>query len=71
MATIETKFTVGDTVNHFTGVPGMITAVFYRGGESTYEMSFLHDDKPICINAQECELCIDSENSMGFKGQKK
>lgn len=66
MATIETKFDVGDLVKHFTGVYGMITAIFYRGSESTYEMTFLHNDKPSCINAQNCELCLDVENNMGF-----
>ena len=70
MKIIETKFVVGDLVNHFTGVPGMITAVFHRGGDCTYEMTFLQDDKPTCINAQNCELCLASESSMGFKGQK-
>lgn len=66
MPTIKTKFAVGDLVKHFTGVPGMITAIFIRSGIS-YEMIFLQDDKPSCIDVEECELFADTENNMGFK----
>lgn len=67
MATIETKFSIGDSVTHFTGIPGMVIAIFHRGGENTYEFSFLKDDAPSCVNAQECELYPDSDHNMGFK----
>lgn len=69
MPTIETKFAVGGLVKHFTGVPGMVTAIFHRAGKNMYEFSFLHDDKPTCVNAEDCELFADTESNMGFRSK--
>lgn len=67
MASIDVEFSVGDLVIHFTGIPGMITAIYHRAGKNSYEMSYLQDDKPLCVNVDVCELHISSENGMGFK----
>jgi hypothetical protein len=65
--TIEVKYTIGDNVKHFTGVPGKVTAIFHRGGKNTYEMSYLKDgDEPTCCNCEECELETDTDSKMGF-----
>lgn len=67
MAMIETKFSIGDLVKHFTGIPGMVTAIFHRSGKNSYEFSFLHEDKPTCVNAEEYELYSTPCDSLGFK----
>jgi hypothetical protein len=67
MSTIETKFSIGELVKHFTGVPGMITAIFHRSGKNSYEMSYLEGDKPTCVSVEEYEICTDSDYTMGFK----
>lgn len=67
MATIKTKFSIGDLVKHFTGVPGMVTAIFHRSGKNTYEMSYLDENKPAYAQVEECEIYISSCDSLGFK----
>jgi hypothetical protein len=67
MPTIQTEFAIGALVTHFTGVIGMVTAIFHRSGKNTYEFSFLKDDTPTCITAEECELCMRDNDSLGFK----
>ena len=70
MATIETKFSIGDLVKHFTGVSGMITAIFIRSGVS-YELCFCENDKPSCVCVEECEIFATNEHGLGFKGSTK
>lgn len=67
MGVIETKFSIGDEINHFTGVSGMVTAIFHRSGMNCYEMTFLDDGKPACINVHECEISTKEKSGLGFK----
>lgn len=67
MATIKVKFSIGDLVEHFTGTTGMITAIFHRSGKNSYEFSYFDGDKLSCVNMEECEICANSYNSLGFK----
>ena len=69
MATIKTKFSEGETIEHFTGIRGMVTAIFHRSGKNSYEMSYLDDSKPTCTNVQECEIsaCDNNHGNLGFK----
>ena len=67
MKTIEIKFELGDLVTHFTGITGMVTAIFHRSGRNSYEFSFLKDDSPSCIAVEEHEIHISPHGSLGFK----
>ena len=68
MKTIEVKFGIGDKVTHFTGVYGMVTAIFHRGGRNEYEMAYLNSDgDPEKILAAECELEVSNNGSIGFE----
>jgi len=66
MATIEIKFECGDRVEHFTGICGMITAIFHRANKNSYEMVYLVDGKPTCVAVDECELSEVNQQGMGF-----
>ena len=67
MASINTKHGLGDRVRHFTGIHGMVTAVFIRSGGCAYEFSYLDKDTPTSVNVEECELSIQEDNPLGFR----
>ena len=69
--TIDVKHNIGDSVKHFTGIRGKVTAIFHRGGKNAYEMTYLKDNiEPTCCNCEECELedLPDGEAMIGFRG---
>ena len=66
---IESKFGISEKVTHFSGVKGMITAIFIRGDNRAYEFSYVESDGMLArANMQECELAKPNGNSLGFKG---
>ena len=68
--TIEVKFAIGQDVEHFTGIRGMITAIIHRGGRNSYEISYLEGEKLTCVTCEECELSACSTGTIGFGKQK-
>lgn len=69
MKMIETTYSIGDKVEHFTGIIGMITAIFHRSGRNSYEMSYSDDGKPCCVSVEECEISIWEKTSLGFNNK--
>ena len=67
MVTIETKYSIGDKVEHFTGVLGMITAIFHRSGKNSYEMSYFDDGSLSYVAVEECEISVFKADCIGFK----
>lgn len=63
---IETKFSMGDKVTHFTGIEGMIVAIIHRD-KNTYEMSYCHDGELISRIVEECEISVRDNGTIGFK----
>ena len=66
MARITVKYPIGKDVEHFSGVQGRVTAIFIRGSQKTYEMSYLSGDNPTCVTVEECELKSIQGKDFGF-----
>ena len=67
MVSIRVDFSIGDKVFHFTGVEGLVTAIHFRGREASYEMSYLGDSGPACVECMACELKADlGAKTFGF-----
>lgn len=67
---IETKYSMGDKVKHFTGIEGMIVAIFHRG-KNTYEMSYCHDGELMSRIVEECEISLTINGPIGFKKERR
>jgi hypothetical protein len=67
VAKLTTKFGIGDDVEHFTGIHGMVTAIFIRGNSRAYEMSYQSDGNPTSCTCEECELDKLKIKRIGFE----
>ena len=65
---IETKFSIGDKVTHFTGAEGMVIAIFIRGNHTAYEFATSDSDGiPKAVVVEECEISKNDNGILGFK----
>ena len=58
---------IGDKVTHFTGIEGMITAIFYRV-QNTYEFTYCNDGEIVSRVVEECEISLVKTDKVGFNG---
>ena len=65
----EVKYDIGDRVSYDGEIPGKITAIYIRGGNTAYEFSYLNDGKPDCTNVEEVEIEPIAEGDLGFRSK--
>ena len=61
----RTKYANGDEVEAL-GIPGVITAIYVRSGNVTYEFSYPHEGQPKSCVCAEVELQMRSKSKIGF-----
>jgi len=68
MAKISVKYPIGTKVTTFDGVKGMVTAIFIRGKNRTYEFSYTDtNSNPTSNNMEEVEITRSDDNrNVGF-----
>jgi hypothetical protein len=68
MNQITVKYAIGESVTHFTGVRGMVTAIFIRDKHTAYELAFADENGlPKVVAVEECELTNNENGSLGFR----